>query len=311
MLDAPALRGTLDAVRVALTRSSGLAAIPLSAVMLHDRDSIAESLRAVLAAAATVGLRTSSLRGMMSEYRDPSQVERLRGALMELHGGWVRRTTSRLGEAKLLRLKQLLEKPSAEFLDVIQRTRDENAHSQVLRWLLDPRSAPGIAPCVLRGLVSGLNDSRLWRASLDRALERDLISVKREFTIGREWGGDELDRIDLVISGPGFLLAIENKTQSMEGRSQTVAYWRWLSSLPGLRAGLFLTPTGVAAECPDFKPFSYLDLLDCLLNDPGIPLREEENVVLSSYLRTLKNHILRIELRGSLLEGGDVDERTE
>jgi hypothetical protein len=286
-------------------------AIPLAGVMLHNRDAIAESLRAVLAATATAGLRTSSLRGMMSEYRDPSQIERLRSALIDLHDGWVRRTKDRLGEAKLLRLKDLLEVPSAEFLDVIQRTRDENTHSQVLRWLLDPRSAPGVAPSALRRLVSGLDDSSLWRASLDRALENDLVSVKREFTIGREWGGDELDRIDLVISGPGFLLAIENKTQSMEGRSQTLAYWRWLSSLPGLRAGVFLTPTGVVADCPDFKPFSYLDLLDCLLDDPGVPLEEEENVVLSSYLRTLKNHILRIELRGSLLEGGNVDERTE
>jgi hypothetical protein len=124
--------------------------------------------------------------------------------------------------------------------------------------------------------------------------------VRREVTIGREWAEEEsADRLDLLISGPRFVLAIENKLWAREHTRQTDSYWRWLSRLPILHGGLFLSPTGRAPLSPGFRPVSYLDLLACLLEGPatGATLGEAERIVLISYIRTLATRVLRIELR--------------
>jgi hypothetical protein len=312
MLDAERLRVTLDAIRDSMNRSAGAAALDLASVMLHDKDAIGSSVRAVLQAltAINVDARTS-LAGMVSEYRQPEQAARLRRLIDHVEAAWSKKLRRRLTEGKLETLKALLATPSSDFLDVLDRTRDENSHSHVIRWLLDPRTAPSIAPHALRAIVARLEEPDRWLVTLNRALERDLISVKREFTIGREWGGDDLDRIDLVVSGPGLVLAIENKVDSREGRSQTWNYWRWLMTTNGLRGGVYLTPAGQGAECPHFKPMAYVDLVDCLLEGTvRAALTADERSVLSSYLRSLAGSTMRSEFRELLRNGGD-NERTE
>lgn len=304
ILDASALRSTLDAVRSALART-GPAATELAGVLLHDRPRLVRSVRDVLAAAGAIDLSArGALSGMVSEYRNPEQLQRLRSLFEALNDAWLRRLSARFSSEKVRCLRALLHRGSPDFLAVLDKARDENTHSQLIRWLLDPRTAPAVAPRALRHLVSGFEGASAWAEVLERALARDVVSVKREFTIGREWGGDDLDRIDLVVSAPGLVIAIENKTYSVEGRSQTWAYWRWLSSLPGLKAGIFLTPSGVAAECHHFRSISYLDLLDSLIVADLDALSSDEAAVLASYVRTLVNSTVRTELRQLLREGG-------
>jgi hypothetical protein len=312
MLDAGSLRFTLDKLRDSMTRSSGAAALDLAAVMLHDKAAILSSVSVVLQSLGAVNVEArTSLVGMVSEYRQPEQAAKLRGLLGQVDAAWSEKVRRRFTEAKLETLKALLAAPSADFLDVLDRTRDENSHSQVIRWLLDPRTAPSIAPSALRAIVARLDKPDQWLSTLDRALERDLVSVKREFTIGREWGGDDLDRIDLVVSAPGLVLAIENKVDSREGRSQTATYWRWLMTTNGLRGGIYLTPAGQGAESPHFKPMAYLDLVDCFLEGTlRAALTPDERSVLSSYLRSLAGSTMRSEFRELLDKGGD-NERTE
>jgi hypothetical protein len=48
-------------------------------------------VRAVLEVGVSAELRTPSLHGMLSAYRDPKQIDRLRDVLMGLHDGWVER----------------------------------------------------------------------------------------------------------------------------------------------------------------------------------------------------------------------------
>jgi hypothetical protein len=305
IVDAVALRATLDSLRSGLERSTGPAAMELAGVLLHDRNTLAASIRDVLLAVGRIDLKArGALSGMVTEYRNPEQLQRLNSMFGSLNDAWMRRLRIRFSPEKIRGLRELLRKRPPDFLAVLDKVRDENTHSQLIRWLLDPRTAPGIAPRALRHLVSRFDGADAWTEALDRALARDVVSVKREYTIGREWGGDELDRIDLVVSAPGLVIAIENKTYSTEGRSQTWAYWRWLASLSGLKAGVFLTPSGMVAECHHFRSISYLDLLDSLIVPDLESLGSDEAAVLASYVRTLVNSTVRTELRQLLREGG-------
>jgi hypothetical protein len=307
MLDVERLRLTLDAIRDGMNRSAGAAARDLASVMLHDKNEIGSSVRAVLQALTAIDVEArTSLAGMVSEYRQPEQATKLQSLIDRVEAAWAERLRRRFTEGKLETLRALLAAPSSDFLDLLDRTRDENSHSQVIRWLLDPRTAPTIAPHALRTIVARLDEPDRWIASLNRALDRDLVSVKREFTIGREWGGEDLERIDLVVSAPGLVLAIENKVDSQEGRAQTWTYWRWLTTTNGLRGGVYLTPGGQIAECPHFKPMAYVELVDCLLEGAfRAALTSDERSVLSSYLRSLAGSTMRSEFRELLRNGGE------
>jgi len=151
----------------------------------------------------------------------------------------------------------------------------------------------------LSDIVGQFDDSEEWRRALSAAFSSDTLSVRREYVFGREWlGSRDLERIDLAITGPGFTIAIENKLWSSEHDHQTDTYWGWLQSLPGLRAGIFLTPRGSAASCPFFRPMSYLTLLRSLLEAPRIgPIGDAEELVLAGYVKTLAAGVLRTELR--------------
>jgi hypothetical protein len=185
-------------------------------------------------------------------------------------------------------------------LEVLGRENDENAHSDVIRWLLDPRCAPTIAPAALLAIVERCTPPTEWQQSVAGAIALDCISVRREYVVGEEWHGCGLDRVDLVISGPDFVLAIENKLWSFEHDDQTGRYWRWLCSVSGRKAGLLLSPRGMPPGCPDFTGMSYLQLVACLLEGPvRRGMLPEEDVVLRAYLKTLQKTVLCAELRGS------------
>lgn len=105
-----------------------------------------------------------------------------------------------------------------------------------------------------------------------------------------------LDRVDLVVSGPGLLLAIENKVWSHEHDGQTETYARWFEGFRPERivGGLFLTPGGESPASSLFRPLSYVDLLDCLLEGPSTRrLEPREALVLSGYVKSLAASVLR------------------
>jgi hypothetical protein len=170
---------------------------------------------------------------------------------------------------------------------------------------LDHRTAPAIAPGALRSLARHLDPAEDWTRAFEVGQRTDGISVVREYTIAREWTDeDRLDRIDIVVLGPGFILAIENKVKAHEHGEQTRRYWEWLEPLPPLRGGLFLSPSGAAAASPAFRSISYFDLLGCLLDGVlGQSPAAEEELVLASYVRTLSQGILSSEIH-AVTNGG-------
>lgn len=306
MVDLPRLRSTLDSLRKSLADVPQLSAEIEPGALLQDTAALARSVRAVLEKAdraeLTHRLAASSLA---TEYRDPEHYKRLDATLRDLHAASQRRILGALGEERSRTAVRLLSSPIPDFLSVLGREHEENSHSDILRWLLDPVAAPAVAKAALLGLARRFDQPELWADKLQGAIASGTVSIRREFVYGREWGGtDELDRIDLLISGPGFVIAIETKLWAAEHNEQTLSYWEWLQTVPGLHAGVFLTPTGESAFCPEFKPVSFMELLALLLDAPtkGAASQPEE-WVLASYLKTLSKTALRGELRLLKREG--------
>ncbi len=188
-----------------------------------------------------------------------------------------------------------------EILTVMNKLDNENAHSDVIRWLLDPLAARNVAPPTLLKLAERLHDPDEWKRRITQAIDRGALSVRSEVVIGRDGeDGAALDRVDLVVSGPGFVLAIENKVRSHEHDAQTETYAKWMEGFRPERivGGLFLTPGGESPESPLFRPLSYVDLLDCLLEGPSTgKLEPREALVLSGYVKSLAASVLRDHLR--------------
>ena len=226
-------------------------------------------------------------------------VPELSTTLRGLQDALARRLERLLGPGKIDVLRQLLWQPVPDFLGLLRQTNNENLNSAILRWLLDPREAPSIAPPALSHLVGWLDGPDSWRHSFQEAIAHDSLCVRTEYTIAREWTEEQrLDRIDIVVSGPRCVLAIENKIGAREHDAQTESYWAWLNPLPLLRGGLFLSPAGLPPISPGFRAISYLDLLSCLLEGPArVQSSSREELVLASYVKTLSQGPLRSELR--------------
>jgi hypothetical protein len=294
-VDTDRIRGTLDAIHEALQRPQVPVRAPSSLTLDVDHTRITATLNTLLDILNRRNLNASCTNwSMVPSPPGRDLVEHLH-ALMR---SWKKRVGAIIGPQKG-RLLDLLAQPIPDLLGVIQKAGDENAHSDVLRWLLDPREAKTIAPAALTKLVSFLDgeDKDKWQATIRQAIDKDSISVHREYIFGLESPClDSRDRIDIVIRGPDFVLAIENKISSPEHEGQTAAYWRWLSTLPVRHAGFFLTPLGIEPECEKFNRLSYLQLLACLLEAPPGATNTAEQVMLAGYVKTLAGYVLRREI---------------
>lgn len=305
MVDGSRLRDTLDQLRSALTAPPVIA--PLSgAGLAFDIARLADTVRRVADGAAGVDLHARrAVTGVTSPVGLAEETRRLTAMVEDLHGAWIARVRTKLGVEKARIAARLLDHDAPDLLNIFRKSDDENSHSDVLRWLLDPRQAPSVAEPALAALVSRFDDAQGWTKAVRRAVAADGVVVRREFVIGRaSLDGDDLNRVDIIVWGPDFLIAIENKVWSLEHGEQTRAYWRWMCSLPYRRAGVFLTPAGDHAASPEFASLSYLDLLACLLEGPVRGhVSGKEEIVLAGYVKSLATRILSAELRRSNLGG--------
>lgn len=303
-INATDLRALLDALRSAVDSRSDIPAGLLGAMGVHEQ--ALDAVRIVLSAVAAHSFTAQHVVSEVSSVQYPvHQVAPLCRLVESVHASWLRRVQGLLGSDRIQALTKLLKSRVPDFLGLLEVAKRENRHSAVLRWLLDPRTAPAIAPAALARLAKHLDPPEDWAKSFRDALRSDSISVVREYTIAREWTDeDRLDRIDIVILGPAFVLAIENKVQAREHGEQTRRYWEWLEPLRMLRGGIFLSPSGNVAASPAFRSMSYLDLLICLLDGVvGQSLTAEEEIVMASYVRTLSSGILRSEVHAAINGG--------
>ena len=309
-MDPGRLRATLDSLRAGLERpfftTSGIS-------LVHEHDKLLVAVSGTLDALVRVDAGASrALSAVQSVFRPESDASHLRDLLSVLGKAWHKSVRSRLG-SKVRVLREFLDDPAPDMLSILSCTTDENAHSDVLAWLLDPKKAKFVAPHSLAALVStaGLEPQAAWQDALSLALRQSEISVRREYRVSGDWAVDDSEnRIDLLVSGPDFVLAIENKIFSGEGDRQTERYWRLMQHIRRpLKGGIFLSPSGFSPRNANFKAVSYLDLVSCHLEAPSREsdgLRTGETIVLSGYIKTLASRILRTELRAAcILEADD------
>ena len=295
--DPASLRLLLDELRADLPRS-GIGALLASSVG-SDHPPVLNSLWEILLAVERDPSPRGLIAGSVATLFAGDRLSSIRGCLESLPALLLARVQRTLTPEKISVLRTLLNLPVPDFLDMLGFAMHENSNSNVLAWLLDPRTAPTIGPATLTALVARFDKSEAWQGCIREGAKRAAISVQRECPIAEE-GTVEAHpgRIDLVVWGPDFILAIENKVLAREHDDQTIAYWEWLAGHRAEHAGLFLSPAGFPAASENFKPVSYLELLGCLLEGPirTKPAPAEE-LVLASYVKTLAMRLLRTEFR--------------
>lgn len=171
----------------------------------------------------------------------------------------------------------------ADFLDIIGRARDENTHSRLLEWILNPTARHGLGSELVRRLVQHCTG------------EPVPVPVVRRVVFSYWRNGREAD---LVVWGRNFTLIIENKVDASEQPAQCDdLYENFKNEIAPLF--LFLTPHGsqpFTATTPEarraFTTLSWPEvrsMLEAALNESRPATASADAVdVVRNYLRTLK-----------------------
>ncbi len=302
-LDPIEFRGLMDKLRDGLGRAESSSVETSFGAFAHDpTPRLTQALLALLHAGQRTDMSRPPAFAHVPDTSDfADSFGHLAGDVRQVADALGRTIAARFGAEGRQCIQSLLATDTPDFLGILGKSRNENAHSDVLRWILDPNSAENLAPLMLRALFARLPDDESeadptvartpFGALLEPALASRSVSVRREHALGTE----QKDRIDILIAGAGFLVAIENKIDSSEHEDQTITYATWMTTRASRSAGLFLSPTGGLARSHTFVPISYLDLLEIVV----AAIREanvvsvEERAVVSSYLKTLSSSVLR------------------
>ena len=170
-----------------------------------------------------------------------------------------------------------------DFLDIIGRARDENTHSHMLEWLLNPTGRHGLVCGLVRRLVQHCSN---------RPAPIPLAVRKVKFS---QWRNHR--EADLVVWGEDFTLVIENKVNAIEEPDQCDDLYANFKNEKGPRF-LFLTPDGRKPSTAtgdaksSFRTLSWPELRGMIEEE----LRESRPAsgatlavdVVRNYLRTLK-----------------------
>ncbi len=141
----------------------------------------------------------------------------------------------------------LWRKSKFNLFQVLGYRRLEDAHSRMLRWLLDPDEAHGLGDSFLRALL--------------RVVTRRALPPGTHFRVTPEWQ-EGTDRPDLVVEATStpWWLVIENKIGGFEQPDQTVRYAERFCRKGQLGRNvflIFLTPDRRKAASPRFTPMRY------------------------------------------------------
>jgi hypothetical protein len=133
--------------------------------------------------------------------------------------------------------------------------RLEEAHSNILAWLLNPEESHGIGDIFLRDFIKTVFNPKE-------------LPVYHPVNIMRE-KQEGSDRPDIIVQGKNWWLVIENKIDSREQEDQTKRYADKYKCRGKLRENIFLaflSPSGWQPESCDFTPVSYRTIRQLLEN---------------------------------------------
>ena len=203
--------------------------------------------------------------------------------------------------AGLCRLQELLTEakarmPEFNLFELLNLWWQEDIHSRMLTWLLNPQDSHGLGDHFLKNflLQAGCPSEPCAAADWSEA------EARREWHCLVDGNAGWLD-ILILNHRAQFLCAIENKIFSPEGGHQLTHYRKALENgyQNYTRHYIFLSPTGMQSQWEDerqhWTPVSYttvLQVIDQMLETACIPLTPEVRVLLSQYATTLRRKIV-------------------
>ena len=221
------------------------------------------------------------------------------GQLFAVENEQARRALERLEEdgADLIRLDGMLSERQDEVdvFDALRLHGDEQFHSNLLAWLLDPRGSHGLGDHFLQRFLGASGAARAIPA-----VHRSSTVVRREKSL--EFHG-EYGRLDIWMLNvdADFVCAVENKVWAPEGEGQLAWYRRVLArDHEGQHVHrVFLTPRGVQPDDPQerehWTTMSYTDILR-LVEDTIVAAGDAANEDVLAFLRqyaiTLRRNIV-------------------
>jgi hypothetical protein len=152
---------------------------------------------------------------------------------------------------------------SFNVFSVLGCARNEQAHSRLLAWLLDPAEAHGLGSKFLRGfMLAALGEEPPSTSD---------VRVSTEFH-------HSAGRFDIHIEGREWCLVVENKVDWVASEDQRNRYEGYCKSRRGKKARLVYVTPDTAAPFPDCHWISYgrvRDILESFEADPlAAPLIE-------------------------------------
>lgn len=181
-------------------------------------------------------------------------------------------------------------KTGFNIFDVLNISRNEIRHSNVLSWLLNPNGDHGLGDSVLYGVLSeilSLNSKCKFKQTKLLLLDLKNFDVRRE---------EEFIDILLVSQKEKFVIAIENKTFTGEHDNQLSRYMKYVEKrFSGFDTlYLYLTPHGdESSDSENWLLLSYDAIyksIERALNE--IHVEEDVNAFINNYLEILRRDIM-------------------
>ncbi len=196
-----------------------------------------------------------------------------------------------VGNADLERLEAMLGR--FNIFEAIGVVRQELRHSDLLAFLLDPRSSHRMGDAFVKRLLQrALATDKAVRASVT-PLELELWSLDR-VEVRREW-----NHIDMLLLDEEHKLAVivENKIGTGEHSGQLRRYYEVVEQHhPGWQiVGLYLTPIGEAPSHQGYLAVDYgsvAEVMDGLAENQASLLNPDVKVLITHYTEMLRRNIV-------------------
>jgi len=188
-------------------------------------------------------------------------------------------------------LKRLVEYvDSTTIFSVLGIEYNENIHSKMLAWLLNPKPYfdHGLKDTFLKFFLEYIIGKDFTFCPLDIEIVTEYTLVKNKKTIGR---------LDILIKSDKdkFLIAIENKIFAPEHNNQLDRYHKFLKNNFKNKLNykiylFYLTPTGKDPNITNWDILSYESISNLL--EQAIKTESNSSIFAVQYVDLLKNHII-------------------
>lgn len=172
--------------------------------------------------------------------------------------------------------------------EVVNRHAEENAHSNVIVYLLNKKY---VGKKLLKAIIDQVPDKS--KDSILQLIETSEFTARREKPIN---GNETIKRIDIFIESNNFFVAIENKFNAklheIDGKSQTEYYYRKLKEKYPYKKSLFiLLDKKEELESKNYFSLGYKAILRAL---EKVKMDFENDIVFMEYYYLLRRIICNL-----------------